>query len=213
MMTRRMVENSRRQKASSTHRSRQPCGGKQPSRPSRCQTHNPHSWSKHLTVWQSTSLKTLVVQMMKMMEAVDTGEQHEGQSDNTEKSQHVSKNLCSLFLAQSAISCCHYGQSLRRTRTGRLDPSLGGERPKHKGGLNLTGQELRLGRRSRWCSTPILPAFPVKSSFLCESWSTTERSRGGRCSSPTTEKMSVLVKCWYKESLTTFLRSFRRRVV
>lgn len=31
--------------------------------------------------------------------------------------------------------------------------------------------------------------------------------------SPTTEKMRVLVKCWYNESFTMFLRSFRRRVV
>lgn len=35
----------------------------------------------------------------------------------------------------------------------------------------------------------------------------------GTSNSPTTEKMRVLVKCWYSDSLTTFLRSLSSRVV
>lgn len=97
MITSRMVENRRRQKASSTHKSLQPCGkdtnkntemdvirlqGK--SHFSSLYTRETHRDDKtkepqqnaitenKLTVWQSTSLKTLVVQMMNMMEAVHT---------------------------------------------------------------------------------------------------------------------------------------------
>lgn len=64
--------------------------------------------------------------------------------------------------------------------------------------------------------TPDRPAQTLvrsRSQLLSENNYTTEETEGFSCYSPTTEKMSVLVKCWYKESFTTFLRNFRRRVV
>lgn len=75
MITSRMVENSRRQKASSTHRSLHPCGKQSVSifpstRETNLNTTIDNKNKTILTVWQSTSLKTLVVQMMKMMEAM-----------------------------------------------------------------------------------------------------------------------------------------------
>lgn len=75
MITSRMVENSRRQKASSTHRSLHPFRKQSvfifPStRETNLNTTIDNKNETILTVWQSTSLKTLVVQMMKMMEAV-----------------------------------------------------------------------------------------------------------------------------------------------
>lgn len=84
MITSRMVENSRRQKASSTHKSLHPCGKDRKRRGGNTEVDVIRLKGKHKTtaqhpipenkptVWQSTSLKTLVVQMMNMIEAVDT---------------------------------------------------------------------------------------------------------------------------------------------
>lgn len=148
MITSRMVENRRRQKASSTHKSLHPCGK---------------------DTNKNTEMDVQVAGKVSLFISVYARNPQRWQDQGTSTECNNRKQTDRLAVHQLEDF-------------GGPDDEYDGSCP-HKVNNGVT-------------------LMSVRGNPSCNSWY-----------SPTTEKMRVLVKCWYNESFTMFLRSFRRRVV